>query len=64
VKADRRLPDVLDSLENVLAFLAADGVTQQATKEADVFAERQVLVGQLRCRHRISVLEAARCGAA
>jgi hypothetical protein len=54
VEADGCLADVLDRLKHLLAFLAADRIAEEPPEEPDVVAKRQVLVGQLRCRHRSS----------
>ena len=42
VEADRRLADVLDHIENSIAFLFSHGVAEQAAEQADVVAQRQV----------------------
>ena len=47
VEADGGLPDALDQAEHRLAFLAADGIAKDAAEQADVVAQRQVLVGDL-----------------
>ena len=45
VERDRAAADPLDQLERSLALLVADGVAEQSPEQADVFLERQVLVG-------------------
>ena len=43
-EADRGLPDLLDQIEGVFPFLLAQRVAEQPAEEADVFAQRQILV--------------------
>ena len=43
VKADRRLPDRLDKLEDTLAFLGADRLPQDTAEKADILAQRNIL---------------------
>jgi hypothetical protein len=45
VDAQRQLADLLDAVEDLRAFLFAHGVAEQAAKQADVLAQRLVLVG-------------------
>ena len=45
VEADRRLADALDDVEDRLAFLLADRVAEDPAEQADVVAQRKVLVG-------------------
>jgi hypothetical protein len=41
----RGLADVLDDGKNVVAFLIANGVAEQAAEQADVVSQREILVG-------------------
>jgi hypothetical protein len=43
VKPDRGLPDALDQVEHVGAFLVAHGIAEDAPEQPDVVAQR--------CRH-------------
>jgi hypothetical protein len=45
VECDRAAADPLDQLERGFTLLVADGVAEQSPEQADVFLERQVLVG-------------------
>ena len=47
VEADRGLADALDDLEDRLALLLAHRVAEDAPEQADVVAQRQVLVGDV-----------------
>ena len=53
VEADRGLPDALDQIEHVGAFLVAHGVAEDAPKQPDVvaqpgiFLKRQRFVGAI-----------------
>ena len=51
VEADGGLPDTLDQAEHRLAFLGTDGVAKDAAEQADVVAQRQVLLGDLGLVH-------------
>jgi len=45
VEARRQLADVFDGGKGFLAFLLAQGIAEQAAEEADVLAQRRILVG-------------------
>ena len=45
MEADRGLADALDEVENLRAFLLAHGVAEHAAEQADVLAQRRVLLG-------------------
>jgi hypothetical protein len=45
MKAQRKAADLLDALEKFGAFLLAHGVAEQAAEQADVVAQRLILVG-------------------
>ena len=45
MEADRGLADLLDELEGLLALLLAHRVAEDAAEQADVVAQRPVLVG-------------------
>ena len=42
MKPDRGLADALDQIEDVGAFLVADGVAQDAAKQADIVPQPQI----------------------
>ena len=44
MEADRGLADALDEIEDLAAFLLAHGVAEQAAEQADVVAQRRVLL--------------------
>ena len=48
MEADRGPADVLDQLEDLFAFLLAHGVAEDSAEQADVVAQRDVLVGLVR----------------
>ena len=50
VEPDRGLPDALDQVEHVGAFLVAHGVAEDAPEQPDVVAQRRILIGLSR-RH-------------
>ena len=52
VEADRGLADALDDVEDRLALLVAHRVAEDAAEQADVVAERKVLVGDVELVHR------------
>ena len=43
VEPDRGLPDALDQVEHVGAFLVAHGIAKDAPQQPDVFAEPHIL---------------------
>ena len=45
VEADGILSDALDQAEHCTAFLAANGVAENAAEQPDILAQWQVLVG-------------------
>ena len=51
VEADRGPANVLNDLENRLAFLAADRIAKNAAEKTDIVAQRQVFVGSLEQIH-------------
>jgi len=50
----RELADLLDALESFFALVGANGVTEQASEEADVLGEPQVLVVAVVHAHSIA----------
>ena len=52
MEADRGPADLLDQLVHLFALLLAHGVAEDSTEQADVAAQRQVLVGLIRLRLR------------
>ena len=55
MEADRGPADLLDQLEHLLAFLLAHGVAEDSAEQADVVAQRQVLVGVVRGQRRYAL---------
>ena len=45
MEADRGLTDALDEVEGLAPFMLAHGVAEQAPEQADVLAQRRVLLG-------------------
>ena len=52
MEADRGLADLLDQLENLFALLLANGVAEDSPEQADVLAQRNVLLGSVRGANR------------
>ena len=48
MEAYRGLADLLDQLENLFALLLANGVAEDSPEQADVLAQRNVLLGSVR----------------
>ncbi len=48
MEADRGLADLLDQLEDLFALLLAHGVAEDSAEQANVFAQRNVLLGSVR----------------
>ena len=48
MEADRGLADLLDQFENLFALLLANGVAEDSPEQADVVAQRNVLLGSVR----------------